>query len=284
LSNNLAEPLTYPHIVALWTLVQHNPVEKLRELRGLLRQLWNDPSRDGVSPKVSDIPEELRRYLTQAVSFKTLRSVYGDSMVKQMESGEIALPEDMLIPDAVIVGRVRPAFDADEFKDHLVLGKAPSTPRVLVRRSSWQEGQSVEDAEQAFMDTCDSLQKEFRSLSDNQAHAAGQDTSLITYVYRKLMAEPLPSGRAGFQVSMEFRQVTRLGTLTARDIDGYEVVSERGEYPTEIPNRMVLMTLMKEASEIKLHNPFRDDQGRHVIPVAKTRRTGPVLLDVSEDK
>lgn len=270
------QTLTYPHIVALWTLVQHNPVTKLRELRQLLRALWDRP---GKPPQIKDIPADLLPYLTQSVSLRTLRAVYGESMVKQMENGEIPFPADMNIPDAIIIGRVRPSFDEDEFKDHLILGGTPPRPRSLVRQAEWREGQSTADAEQAFMKAAEALLVEFRTLSDNQAAAAGSGVTLMTYCHLPVTAEPLMG--SGFQVRMEFRQVTRLGDIDPQELE-YEVVSEIGKYPISVPHQNTLMAMTKKSKDITLHNPFRDGDGNHIIKGTKAGR-GPVLLDVSKE-
>jgi len=120
------------------------------------------------------------------------------------------------------------------------------------------------DPQAAFMRGAEELQKRFQEFSDSKfklldpSVAAG--VTLVTVAYAPIAA--YTGEVTGFEVGMEFHQVTRFGLV---DASSFELVSEDGRYPVSPPSDGYMMMLMKSKEAIGELPGFLTDEQRTAI-------------------
>jgi hypothetical protein len=150
---------------------------------------------------------------------------------------------------AVVVGRLTQV--------HIPGGneRLPTLPTSL----SHPGVQDADDPMMAFKRCADALVLNFRAYSDRQFQLADpwtrQNCTLVTVVYTPIIAAPRKD--TGFELFCEFTQVTRIGHVDAL-ADGFEVVSETGDFPVRPPRAIELAMMMRSVDELR---PVAHDEG-----------------------
>lgn len=141
--------------------------------------------------------------------------------------------------EGVIVSRI--------VKEHIPGGNEPMPlePAMLHHPGVEHSDDPLAD----YLDAANHLRKSFERYSDRKflfmdEHMRAGCT-LVTVVVSPIMAVPRPN--TGFELLCEFYQKTRFGHV---DTTGFNVVSERGEFPISIPSTGEILTLMKSADEL----------------------------------
>lgn len=130
------------------------------------------------------------------------------------------------------------------------------------------------DPQAAFMRGAEDLQRRFQEFSDSKfklldpSVAAG--VTLVTVAYAPIAA--YTGEYTGFEVGMEFHQVTRFGSV---DASSFELYSEDGRYPVSPPSDGYMMMLMKSKEAIGDLPGFLTDEQREGIKAYRENKRNP---------
>jgi hypothetical protein len=158
--------------------------------------------------------------------------------------------------------------------------KIPGGEEPLPKTATfWTHPASFNDmgSQDAFMEAALALQKRFQTLSDGKVvllpDHLRKGVTVVTVAYTPIIAYPIDprKGDSGFEVGMEFHQVTRFGRV---DTDDFEVYAEDGVYPIQPPSDATMLSLMKSASELGDQQGFLSDEQRDVIKVETEANRG----------
>jgi len=109
----------------------------------------------------------------------------------------------------------------------------------------------ADDPVAAFMKCSEELRLRFQAYSDRRFTLGDpgmrKNCTLVTVVYAPIQAAP--RAERGFELYCEFTQVTRMGSVDAL-ADGFDVLSETGEYPIRPPGGIEMVTMMRTAEEL----------------------------------
>jgi hypothetical protein len=160
-------------------------------------------------------------------------------------------------------------------------GQLPSTATFWTQRANFTE-LSPQDA---FMEAAVVLQQRFQDSSDTKFALLPEETqagiTLVTVAYSPIVAYPLDPrfGERGFEVGIEFHQVTRLGRV---DTANFEVYSEDGTYPIQPPSDGAILTLMQTAEEWRANDKgfLTDEQRQQVRQEREATRLKKSAADV----
>jgi|APSaa5957512622_1039677.scaffolds.fasta_scaffold00991_17 hypothetical protein len=242
----------YRHIVAQRkALVQHVPTEDLRRLRQQMEA--------GV-----EIDEDLRHLVIHDTLHRSVRKAmkwagHGDVKM-EVSDGE------GLSPGAILAEAKKMDERGDEetvlkyqrqegvvvshiIKDHIpggVEGEIMPGQSTLLGHPGFD---TAPDASAEYLRCADALLKQFEAHSDRQFMLMDKDLrkacTLVTLVLTPIIA--VPRAEVGLELLCEFYQKTRFGYV---DIDSFEVFSETGEFPIDIPNDMDLAMMFKTVDEL----------------------------------
>lgn len=202
-------------------------VSQLKEAQRQLQEVESG-DREKVGPDSARLVK--RGHLRQ-----TLKRVYGDAGTDKFE--DLARGQR----DVLVVARLN--------EEHVPGGgQLPNTATFWTYPANYSDM----DPQAAFMEAALALQERFRQHSDTKFMLVPEDAragvTLVTVAYSPIVAYPLDPrlGERGFEVGIEFHQVTRFGSVNT---DSFEVYSEEGVYPIHPPSEGSLLTLMKTVEE-----------------------------------
>ena len=197
-----------------------------------------------------EVDADLRSFIPKGHTHKTYQATFGSSY--DFDSAEEDRREQG--QGAIIVATL----------NRRVPGGDEPLPLSAV---TWTEPAAWEDTspEKAFLEAANRLQWRFRRYSDMKfalvdlALAATQ--TLVTVAYQPICAYPLSAGKRdkGFDVVMEFHQVTRYGGF---DMGDHDIYSDEGFFPVSVPTSDQMMLLMKTPEEIGEFPGFLTDEQR----------------------
>lgn len=244
---NVAEQRpVYRHIVVQRkALVEHVSAERLRRLRQQMEA--GVPIDDDLKDLV--VHDTLKKSVRKAMAWAghgkiTLEAVESggisvDMLKAEMESRQERGDEDggpvkYQRQEGVVVSRI--------IKDHMPGDREdvpmPSNPTYL----SHPGYDSAGDRQAEYMRCAKELHAEFQAFSDRQFLLMEKDLrsslTLITLVLTPIVA--VPRADVGVELLCEFHQKTRFGHI---DVDNFEVFSEIGEYPVQVPSDMDMATM-----------------------------------------
>jgi len=244
----------YRHIVAQRkALVEHVPFEDLKRLRQQMEA--------GVG-----IDEDIRHLVVEDTLHKSVRKAMawaGHGNVRLEISDEAGLSPGALRAEA---GKMKERGDEETvlkyerqkgvivsriIKDHIpggVEGEHMPGQSIFLGHPGFD---AAEDPSAEFLRCATELQQQFQAHSDLQFvlmdKSLRSSCTLVTLVLTPILA--LPRADVGLELLCEFYQKTRFGNV---DTDSFDVYSEIGEFPIEIPNDMDLAMMFKTVDELGL--------------------------------
>lgn len=180
-------------------------------------------------------------------------SCLADEMSTRRLSGD-ASPIKVRPPTAhgaVVVGRLSQV--------HVPGGteRLPTNPTSLGHPGVLEADNPTEE----FLRCAQELKLQFQDFSDRRFVLADpwmqKNCTLVTVVYTPILAAPRAA--RGFELFCEFFQVTRFGSVDASK-DGFEVLSETGEFPIQPPGDIEMATMMRTVEELQPSQESREGQ------------------------
>jgi len=251
----------YRHIV----VQRRDLIEKVanpEEFRRLREQI------DGNLP----IDEDLKHLVVRDTLKKTMRKTFGwaghsdmdpegvdegglhpDGILSEVEKMKERDPEEVEGATKVYYQRQEGVVVSRIIKEHIPGGKEamPTQPKVLHHPGF----KFADDVQAEYMSAAMHLRKSFEHHCDQQFLLLDEQwratCTLVTVVVTPIMALPRPD--QGVELICEFYQKTRFGYV---DTSKFDVFSETGDFPINVPSPGEMMTLMVTADAL-----FPSEQG-----------------------